>query len=120
MLGLADGLCEGRGGHMHLFSKDHLAASSGIVGGAGPTAAGFGLATEYLRPGSIAFSFFGEGAINQGMLMESINLAAVWKLPILFVCKDDDWSITTTSNLLTGGNLRGRVNGYGCIIKSCC
>jgi pyruvate dehydrogenase E1 component alpha subunit len=102
-LGYKDGLCGGMGGHMHLFSKEHLAASSGIVGSEGPAAAGFALAAQYSRPGAIAVAFFGDGAMNQGMLMESMNLAAIWKLPVLFVCKDDGWAITTKSESSTGG-----------------
>lgn len=113
ILGREDGLCSGQGGHMHLFSKEHLAASSGIVGAGGPTAAGFGLAAQYLHPGSIAVAFFGEGAMNQGMLLESINLAAVWNLPVLFVCKDDNWAITTKPASSTGGDLGQRVRGLG-------
>jgi acetoin:2,6-dichlorophenolindophenol oxidoreductase subunit alpha len=113
LLGYADGMCGGRGGHMHLFSKEHLAASSGIVGAAGPTAAGFGIAAQYLHPGAIAVSFFGEGAMNQGMLLESMNLASAWKLPVLFVCKDDGWAITTQSESQTGGNLNERASGMG-------
>ena len=108
LLGKPDGLCGGMGGHMHLFSKPHLAASSGIVGAEGPTAAGFALAAQYLNPGAIAVAFFGEGAMNQGMLMESLNLAAVWHLPVVFVCKDDSWSITTQSDTVTGGDLNDR------------
>src|SRR5512143_447943 len=98
MLGCADGLCGGQGGHMHLFSKEHLAASSGIVGSAGPAAIGFALAARRLRPGTIAVAFFGEGALHQGMLMESIHLASEWRLPVLFVCKDDGWAITTQAD----------------------
>lgn len=113
LLGSEDGLCKGCGGHMHLFSKKHLAASSGIVGAAGPAATGFALAAQHLRPQAIAVAFFGEGAMNQGMLLESINLAAVWRLPVLFVCKDDSWSITSDSRQLTGGSLRQRVEGLG-------
>ena len=113
LLGFADGLCGGNGGHMHLFSKDHLAASSGIIGASGPAAAGFALAAQYLRPGTIAAAFFGEGAMNQGMLLESLNLASVWKLPVIFVCKDDQWSITTPSSQVTGGSLSERVRGFG-------
>ena len=113
MLGCKDGLCGGKGGHMHLFSKEHLAASSGIVGSAGPTAAGFALAAQYLRPGTIAVAFFGEGAMNQGILLESMNLAAARHLPVLFVCKDDNWSITTTSREATGGSLIQRAQGLG-------
>jgi acetoin:2,6-dichlorophenolindophenol oxidoreductase subunit alpha len=113
MLGRPDGLCGGMGGHMHLFSKKILAASSGIVGAAGPTAAGFALSAQYLRPGSIAVAFFGEGAVNEGMLMESMNLAAAWELPVLFVCKDDGWSITTRSARVSGGDLNARAIGFG-------
>ncbi len=113
VLGLPGGLSGGMGGHMHLFSKEHLAASSGIVGAAGPAAAGFALAGRYLRPGSVAVAFFGEGAMNQGMLLESMNLASAWKLPVLFVCKDDGWSITTSSAALTGGRLNDRARGFG-------
>ena len=113
LLGKPDGLCGGLGGHMHLFSKEHLVASSGIVGAAGPTGAGFALAAQYLRPGAVAVSFFGEGAFNQGMLMESMNLASVWRLPVIFVCKDDQWAITTRSDNMTGGDLCQRARGLG-------
>jgi acetoin:2,6-dichlorophenolindophenol oxidoreductase subunit alpha len=113
LLGHPEGLCGGMGGHMHLFSKQHLAASSGIVGAEGPTAAGFALAAQYLRPGTVAIAFFGDGAVNQGMLMESMNLASVWNLPVLFVCKDDSWAITTQSAEVTGGNLSERAGGLG-------
>jgi TPP-dependent pyruvate/acetoin dehydrogenase alpha subunit len=113
LLGRPDGLCGGMGGHMHLFSKEHLAASSGIVGAGGPTAAGFALAAQYLRPGAVAVAFFGDGAMNQGMLMESMSLSSVWNLPVLFVCKDDGWAITTQSARVTGGNLNERARGLG-------
>ncbi|MDY6857414.1 MAG: thiamine pyrophosphate-dependent dehydrogenase E1 component subunit alpha [Thermodesulfobacteriota bacterium] len=113
LLGYPDGLCGGMGGHMHIFSKEHLAASSGIVGAEGPTAIGFALSTEYLNPGAIAVAFFGEGAMNQGMMMESMNLASAWNLPVLFVCKNDGWSITTQSKKLTGGDLNERSRGLG-------
>ena len=113
LLGRSSGLCGGRGGHMHLFSREILAASSGIVGSSGPCAAGFALAAQYLNPGSIVVAFFGEGAMNQGMLMESVNLAAVWGLPVLFVCKDDGWSITAQSPKTTGGDLEERARGLG-------
>ena len=69
-LGQPDGLCKGMGGHMHLFAPELLAASSGIVGASGPAAAGFALASQYLRPGAVSVAFFGEGATNQGMLLE--------------------------------------------------
>jgi pyruvate dehydrogenase E1 component alpha subunit len=113
LLGRPDGLCGGMGGHMHLFSREHLAASSGIVGAEGPAAAGYALSAQSLRPGAIAVAFFGDGAMNQGMLMESMNLASAWKLPVLFVCKDDGWAITTESVKVTGGDLVERVRAFG-------
>jgi pyruvate dehydrogenase E1 component alpha subunit len=61
----------------------------------------------------LAIAFFGEGAINQGMLLESMNLAVAWQLPLLFVCKDDKWSISTRSASVTGGELVERAKGFG-------
>jgi len=101
------------GGHMHLFSREHLTASSGIVGASGPGAVGFALAGTMLRPGSVAVAFFGEGAMNEGMLMESLNLAVVWQLPIVFVCKDNNWSIFTDSEAVRGGDLVARDASFG-------
>ncbi len=112
MLGQEAGLCRGQGGHMHLFSKAHLAASGGIVGASGPLAAGFALAAKHLRPHAIAVAFFGDGAVNQGMLLESLNLAAVWKLPVLFVCKQNGWAITTRTAATTAGDLLDRARSF--------
>lgn len=113
LLGKSDGLCGGMGGHMHLFSRDHLAAASGIVGASGPAAAGFALASKFLRPGSTAVAFFGEGAANQGMILESFNLAVVWNLPVIFICKDNNWAITTYSSEISSNNLVDRARGFG-------
>jgi TPP-dependent pyruvate/acetoin dehydrogenase alpha subunit len=113
LLGCEDGLCHGMGGHMHLFSREHLAASSGIVGSAAPIAAGFALAAKRLRPGRVGVAFFGDGACNQGMLLEALNLAAAWSLPAIFVCKDNGWAITTRSTSVTGGGIAGRAEGFG-------
>ena len=112
LLGEEDGLCNGWGGHMHLFSRELLAASTGIVGATGPMAVGFALSAKHLRPHKIAISFFGEGAVNQGMLMESMNLAVAWNLPVLFVCKDNGMSITTYSPFVTGGSLIERAQSF--------
>lgn len=113
LLGQQDGLCSGKGGHMHLFSKEYLAASSGIVGASGPAAAGFALAARYLRPGSLSVAYFGEGAVNQGMLMEALNLASAWSLPVLFVCKDNNYSMSTQSGSVTGGDINERARAFG-------
>jgi len=102
-----------RGGHMHLFSREHLSASSGIVGASAPAAVGFGMAAQQLNPGKISLAFFGEGAMNQGMLMESFNLAVAWKLPVVFICKNSKWAITTFSKSVTGGKLLDRPRSFG-------
>lgn len=113
VLGSADGLCGGRAGHMHLMSRAHLASASGIVGATGPLACGFGLAARNDAQGRVAVAFFGDGAVNEGMLMESLNLASVWRLPVVFVCKDNRWAVTTRSASLTGGGLRRRLGAFG-------
>jgi TPP-dependent pyruvate/acetoin dehydrogenase alpha subunit len=113
MLGHPDGLCGGVGGHMHLFSREHTAASSGIVGSSAPLGCGFALAAARLRPGSVAVATLGEGAMNQGMVMEALNLAAVWKLPLVVVSKDNGWAITTESRAVTGGDLAARAEAVG-------
>lgn len=113
MLGSQEGLCCGMGGHMHLFSREHLAASSGIVGSSVPLGAGFALAAKQLRPGSVAVSFLGEGAMNQGMVFEALNLASAWKLPLVVVCKDNGWAITTRSRTVTSGSLVKRARSLG-------
>ncbi len=112
-MGQPDGLCGGMGGHMHLFEPQKLAATSGIVGASGPAAVGFALAGQMLRPGSLAVAFFGESATSQGMLMEAFNLAAVWRLPVLFVCKDNELGITTPSATAVSGNLLARAQAFG-------
>ena len=112
-LGHPQGLCHGMGGHMHLFSPEYLIASSGIVGASAPAAVGFALANQLRRRGKVAIAFLGEGAMNQGMVLEAINLAVVWQLPAIFVCKDDQWAITTPSANTTVANLAERARGFG-------
>jgi pyruvate dehydrogenase E1 component alpha subunit len=113
LVGREDGLHAGRAGHMHLMSWAHRAASSGIVGSSAPLGAGFALAARALRPGSAAVAFFGDGAMNQGMLLETLNLAVAWALPLLLVCKDNGWAITTRSESVTGGDLVARAAAFG-------
>jgi pyruvate dehydrogenase E1 component alpha subunit len=113
LLGREDGLGGGHAGHMHLFSKEHLAASSGIVGASLPTGAGFALANLRLRPGAVAVAFTGDGAMNEGMALETLNLAVAWNLPLIIVCIDNGWAITTTSESVTGGDLVQRARGFG-------
>jgi pyruvate dehydrogenase E1 component alpha subunit len=113
LLGRRDGLGGGRAGHMHLFSRPHLAGSSGIVGASLPMGAGLALAAARLRPGAVAVAFVGEGALNQGAALETLNLAVVWRLPLLVVCIDNDWSIVTRSRDVTAGAPVQRAAAFG-------
>lgn len=113
LLGHSKGIGGGKGGHMHLFDRSLLTASSGIVGAGSPTACGFALAHRQQGTDAVAVAFFGESTMNQGMVMESLNLAAIWKLPVLFVVKDNDWAISTRSSSMTGGDLVDRARSYG-------
>ncbi len=113
VLGSPDGLCHGHGGHMHLFAPEHLVHTTGIVGATAPIGLGLALSAQALRPGCVAVSVFGDGAVNQGMVMESLNLAVVWRLPVVFVCKDNGWAVTTRSRALTAGSIAGRARAFG-------
>jgi pyruvate dehydrogenase E1 component alpha subunit len=90
MLGKLEGCCRGRGGSMHLFSREHrFYGGNAIVGGGLPLAAGIALADKKLRPGCVTACFFGEGAVGEGVFHETLNLAELWRLPVLFVCENN-------------------------------
>jgi TPP-dependent pyruvate/acetoin dehydrogenase alpha subunit len=118
VMGSEAGLNRGWAGHMHLMDPDLSAAADGMVGASGPLAAGQAIAHTLLRPGQVSVAFHGEAAMNQGMLMESYNLAVAWKLPVLFVCKDNKWSITTHSADVTGGDVVARARAFGLAVET--
>jgi pyruvate dehydrogenase E1 component alpha subunit len=90
MLGKLEGCCRGRGGSMHVFdSKLRFFGGNAIVGGGLPLAAGIALADKRLRHGAVTACFFGEGAVGEGAFHETMNLARIWKLPLLFVCENN-------------------------------
>lgn len=90
MLGKVEGCCRGRGGSMHFFDRERrFFGGNAIVGGGLPLAVGIAMADRQLRPGAITACFFGEGAVAEGAFHESMNLAALWKLPVLFVCENN-------------------------------
>jgi pyruvate dehydrogenase E1 component alpha subunit len=94
IFGKATGIGRGKGGHMHLFDPAHKFSCSGIVGASLPPACGAALAAKKLGKDWVAVAFFGEGAANQGSFHESLNLAALWKLPVVFVCEDNKYAIS--------------------------
>ncbi len=90
MLGKLEGCCRGRGGSMHIFDRERrFFGGNAIVGGGLPLAAGIALADKRLRVGAITACFFGEGAVGEGAFHETMNLASIWQLPLLFVCENN-------------------------------
>ncbi|WP_425418050.1 pyruvate dehydrogenase (acetyl-transferring) E1 component subunit alpha [Oricola indica] len=96
MFGKANGCAGGRGGSMHLFSKDHnFHGGNAIVGGGLPLAVGLGLGDKMNRENRVTACFFGDGAVAEGEFHESLNLAALWDLPVLFVCENNGYAMGT-------------------------
>jgi acetoin:2,6-dichlorophenolindophenol oxidoreductase subunit alpha len=93
IMGRSEGYCGGRGGSMHVADMSvGMLGANGIVGAGLPIAVGSALAHRLRKTGGIACVFFGDGALAEGALHESFNLAALWKLPLLFVCENNGWS----------------------------
>jgi pyruvate dehydrogenase E1 component alpha subunit len=90
MMGKAEGCCRGRGGSMHVFDRQRrFFGGNAIVGGGLPLAAGIALADMRLQRGTLAVCFFGEGAVGEGAFHETMNLAELWQVPLLFVCENN-------------------------------
>lgn len=114
MFGKANGLGRGKGGHMHLFDPVHRFSCSGIVAAGAPQACGAALAAKQKGSDRVAVSFFGEGAANQGAFHEALNLAALWRLPVVFVCEDNRWGISVAKADSTAvPHNHVRAAGYG-------
>ena len=101
IFGRETGLCRGKGGHMHLFDPDVNFACSGIIAEGCPPAVGAAMAAKKRNTDDVAVAFLGEGAIDQGGFFESLNLAAVHDLPVLFVVEDNDWAISMPPERVT-------------------
>ena len=97
IFGKEDGYCKGKGGSMHLadFSIGIL-GESGIVASSVPVATGAALTSKLQNKDFVSLVFFGDGASNQGACHESMNLAALWKLPVIFVCENNQFAVTTS------------------------
>jgi len=114
IFGKDTGLGHGKGGHMHLFDPATNFGCSGIIAEGIPTAVGHALAFKKQSRDDIAVSFFGEGAANQGAFHESLNLAALWKLGVVFVCEDNAWAISVPKDKATAiANNSDRASAYG-------
>ncbi|WP_461204655.1 thiamine pyrophosphate-dependent dehydrogenase E1 component subunit alpha [Clostridium sp. DL1XJH146] len=115
IFGRETGFCKGKGGSMHIadFSVGMLGAN-GIVGGGYNLATGAALAIKMQKKKNVSVVFFGDGASNRGTFHEAANMAAVWKLPVIFVCENNQWASTTPYRTTTSvENVADRAVGYG-------
>lgn len=108
IMGRDEGICKGRGGSMHVADMAvGMLGANGIVGAGLPLAVGSALAHQVRKNGAVASVFFGDGALAEGALHESLNLAAIWKLPVLFVCENNGWSeFSPTSRQIAGNGMK--------------
>jgi TPP-dependent pyruvate/acetoin dehydrogenase alpha subunit len=114
LFGRQNGLCKGKGGSMHVADgRLGILGANAIVGGGLPIATGAALASQVRGGGQVAICFFGDGASNQGTFHESLNLSAVWKLPVVFVCENNKYHEFSLSGPLIAGSIQGRAAAYG-------
>ncbi len=109
------GYCKGRGGSMHIVDMNRgMLGANAIVGGGVPIALGAGFASQYRGDGSVAVSFFGDGATNIGAFHESVNMAAVWDLPVIFVCENNGYAeFTSQERHMRLTDIAERATSYG-------
>lgn len=112
--GKATGICHGKGGSMHIadLSKGMIGAN-GIVGGGPPLACGAALTAQIMGSDGVSVVFLGDGAVNQGTTAESMNLAQVWKLPVIFAVEDNGYAEATASSYAVAGELIKRAEALG-------
>jgi acetoin:2,6-dichlorophenolindophenol oxidoreductase subunit alpha len=114
LLGKEAGYCKGKGGSMHIAdpATGNLGANA-IVGGSTGIATGAAFAAQRLGTGQVAVCFFGEGALGQGLLYEVMNMAALWKLPVVYVCENNMYNEYTHFSETTAGNILARGPAFG-------
>ena len=97
LMGKATGTSRGKGGSMHMFSKDHnFFGGHGIVGGQIPLGAGLAFADKYRNKNHVTLTYMGDGAVRQGSLHETFNLAMLWNLPVVFICENNGYAMGTS------------------------
>lgn len=114
LLGKAPGYCRGKGGSMHIADLDtgNLGANA-IVGGSAGIAAGAAMSAKMRRSRQVAVCFFGEGALGQGLLYESMNMASLWRLPVIYVCENNLYNEYTHYRETTAGEFTARAEAFG-------
>lgn len=115
LMGKETGICKGRGGSMHLADNSvGIIGESAIVGGGIPLATGCGLSAKVRGTDQVCLCFFGDGAVNQGTFHESLNMASLWKLPVIYLCENNGYAITTSLASSHGQpSIARRADGYG-------
>ncbi len=115
LMGRETGYCRGLGGSMHIADVDaNILGCNGIVAGGIPLGAGAALASKIRGTDRVVIAFFGDGGANQGVVHEAMNLAAVWKLPLIFLCENNQYALSTASKRTTAGeSIAGRAKAYG-------
>ncbi len=115
LMGKATGYCGGVGGSMHIADMSlNILGANGIVGAGMGLGVGAALAAQIQGTGAVGISFFGDGAASEGLFHEALNLAAIWKLPLIFFCENNQYGLTTaTETVIAGGSIAARAKGYG-------
>lgn len=111
LMGRSSGVCSGRGGSQHVQWRNFYA--NGILGGTVPLAVGMALAEKRKRSNAIVIAFLGDGALGQGVVYESLNMAALWSLPVLFVLENNRYAQSTPVDLNLAGGIAGRFEAFG-------
>src|SRR2546421_4226600 len=114
LMGRQDGYCRGLGGAMHIAARDlNIVGCNGIVAAGVPIGTGAALASKLRKTDNVVIAFFGDGGANQGVVHEALNLAAVWALPIVFLCENNQYALSTASKRTTAGpSIAARAAGY--------
>jgi len=115
LYGKATGYCKGKGGSMHIADMNlGILGANGIVGGGLPIAVGAGYSTRLRKTKQVCVAFFGDGATNEGTFHESMNMASAWNLPVVFVCENNNFGVSTRIDRVTRNtDLAKRAVGYG-------
>ena len=114
LLGKEAGYCRGKGGSMHIADQDtgNLGANA-IVGGSAGIATGAAMSAKMRGTGQVAVCFFGDGALGQGLLYETMNMASLWKLPVIYVCENNQYNEYTHYSETTAGEVIARAQAFG-------